>query len=149
MTKPSELFYQTLKKNSYSITNARTLVFEALEHEEPLSMAELQTKLAGMIDRASLYRTITLFEKLGIAQRLQQGWKYKIELADNFNFHHHHISCKNCGLTLPVREDLTLEASIRTLAVEYGFTEVTHQLEIQGLCPRCQQNMDPSGDARV
>jgi len=139
--KPEQLFYKTLRNNKYSVTKARTLVFEALEHEEPLSMAELQAKLGGMIDRASLYRTITLFEKLGIVQRLQIGWKYKVELADDFNFHHHHITCKNCGLTLPVREDLTLEASIRTLAMEYGFTEVTHQLEIHGLCPRCQGSL--------
>lgn len=136
---PEDLFVTTLKKNKYSLTQARTLVFEALQDEEPLSMAELLVKLDGMIDRASLYRTITLFEKLGIVQRLQMGWKYKIELADDFNFHHHHITCKNCGLTLPVREDLTLEASIRTLAMEYGFTEVTHQLEMHGLCPRCQK----------
>lgn len=135
---PDELFAATLRKNKYSVTSARTLVFEALEHEEPLSMAELGAKLAGMIDRASLYRTITLFERLGIVQRLQIGWKYKIELADDFNFHHHHITCKNCGLTSPVREDLTLEASIRTLAMEYGFTEVTHQLEMHGLCPNCR-----------
>lgn len=138
MIEPSELFHQTLKKNKHSVTQARSLVFEALEDEEPLSMAELQTKLGDMVDRASLYRTITLFEKLGIVQRLQIGWKYKIELSDSFSFHHHHITCKNCGLTLPVREDLTLEASIKTLAMEYGFTEVTHQLEIHGLCPRCQ-----------
>lgn len=137
--KPEELFVKTLKKNKYSLTKARTLVFEALEDEEPLSMAELQTKLDGMIDRASLYRTITLFERLGIVQRLQIGWKYKVELADDFNFHHHHITCRQCGMTLPVREDLTLEASIKTLAMEYGFTEVNHQLEIHGLCPQCQK----------
>jgi len=137
--KPEDLFYRTLKQNKFSVTGARTLVFEALQDEEPLSMAELQIKLDGMVDRASLYRTVDLFEKLGIVQRLQNGWKYKLELADDFNFHHHHISCKNCGLTLPVREDLTLEASIRTLAMEYGFTEATHQLEIRGLCPRCQK----------
>lgn len=138
---PEELFVKTLKTNKYSLTNTRTVVFEALQHEEPLSMAELLSKLDGMVDRASLYRTITLFEQLGIVQRLQIGWKYKLELADDFNFHHHHIACKQCGLTLPVREDLTLEASIRTLAMEYGFTEVTHQLEIRGLCPSCQKNL--------
>lgn len=129
-----------MKNNGYSLTQARIHVFEALHDEEPLSMAELQLKLDQMIDRASLYRTIALFEKLGIVQRLQIGWKYKIELADDFNFHHHHITCKNCNMTLPVREDLTLEASIKSLAVEYGFTEITHQLEIHGLCPKCQKS---------
>jgi len=139
MVEPAELFQKTLKNNGYSLTQPRILVFEALEHEEPLSMAELHKKLDTMIDRASLYRTITLFEKLGIVQRLQIGWKYKIELADDFNFHHHHITCNNCGMTLPVREDITLEASIKNLAQEYGFVNVAHQLEIHGLCPQCQK----------
>ena len=138
MTEPKDLFDQTLRRNRHSLTKTRTLVFEALKGEEPLSMAEMQSKLGNKVDRASLYRTITLFERLSIVQRLQIGWKYKIELADDFSFHHHHITCKNCRLSLPVREDLTLEASIRTLAMEYGFSEVTHQLEIHGLCPRCQ-----------
>lgn len=135
---PEELFHKTLRNSRYSVTEARKLVFEALEHEEPLSMAELLIKIDGLVDRASLYRTIALFEKLGIVQRLQIGWKYKLELADDFSFHHHHITCRVCGLTLPVREDLTLEASIRNLAMEYGFTDSRHQLEIHGLCPRCQ-----------
>ncbi len=133
-----ELFAKTLRQNGRSLTQARILVYEALQDEEPLSMAELGLKLDGMVDRASLYRTISMFEKLGIIQRLQIGWKYKIELADDFNFHHHHITCKNCGMSLPVREDLTLEASVKTLAMEYGFSEVAHQIEIRGLCPKCR-----------
>lgn len=135
-----ELFEKTLRKNNRSVTKARLLIFEALQDEEPLTMTELLVRLGNKVDRASLYRSIALFEKLGIVQRLQIGWKYKIELSDNFSFHHHHITCNHCGMTLPVREDMTLEASIRALAMEYGFTEVNHNLEIQGTCPRCQKS---------
>lgn len=133
-----QLFQQTLKKNGFSLTTTRQLVFKAFEHQEPLAMAQLFTRLEGQLDRATLYRTVDLFEKLGIIQRLQVGWKHVFELTDGYSFHHHHLSCTSCGAILPIREDRTLEAAVRSIAVEYGFTEVTHQFEIRGRCPSCQ-----------
>lgn len=135
-----ELLEEKLRENGYSITSARREVFKALESQEPLSMNELVKRVAKSIDRASVYRTITLFEQLGIVQRLQIGWKYKLELTDIYSYHHHHVSCTNCGLVAPLREDKTLEAAMTSLANEYGFTPTSHQIEIQGLCRNCQQS---------
>lgn len=134
-----ELFEGKLRESGYSITAARREVFKALERQEPMSMNELVKKVASSIDRASVYRTVTLFEQLGIVQRLQIGWKYKLELTDVYSYHHHHISCTNCGVVAPLREDRTLEAAITSLATEYGFTPTSHQIEIQGLCRNCQE----------
>lgn len=133
------LLAKHLRNSGFSVTKARQLVFDALERQEPQSMSEISNQLRGTIDRASIYRTIALFEKLGIVQRLQLGWKYKIELSDKFSYHHHHISCTNCHQVFPLREDRTLEAAMNSLAREYGFTPVSHQAEIQGLCSQCQQ----------
>lgn len=134
------MFITTLKNSDNSVTKTRSLVFAALLEKEPQSMGELYKTLKNKLDRASLYRTIDLFERLGIVQRLQIGWKYKIELSDTYNYHHHHITCSRCAMTIPVREDLTLEASIKSLAMEYGFTGVSHQLEIRGICQNCQKS---------
>jgi Fur family transcriptional regulator, ferric uptake regulator len=140
MTKEQEMFITTLKDSDKSVTKTRSLVFAALLEKEPQSMGELYQSLKNKLDRASLYRTIDLFERLGIVQRLQIGWKYKIELSDTYNYHHHHITCSRCAMTIPVREDLTLEASIKSLAMEYGFTGISHQLEIRGICQNCQKS---------
>src|SRR6266545_4326582 len=92
-------FKQILRDHHQSITGPRMAVFEALLGEEPLSMRELAEKVRG-IDRASVYRAIDLFERLGIVQRLNTGWKYKLELTDKFAEHHHHLTCVNCGRTI-------------------------------------------------
>jgi Fur family ferric uptake transcriptional regulator len=139
MASLNDLFIETLRNNGYSVTKARQAVFEALENQEPQSMGKLVAKLRDSIDKASIYRTVALFEKLGIVHRLQLGWKYKIELADTFNYHHHHISCSSCHRVFPIREDVTLEAAMQALAQEYGFRAQSHQVEIQGLCSQCQQ----------
>lgn len=129
-----------LKAHQLSTTDTRLKVFKALDKQEPQTMSELITTLTN-VDRASVYRTVALFEKLGIIRRLQIGWKYKLELSEQFNYHHHHISCTKCGAIFPLREDANLEAIINSLANEYGFEPQDHQLEIQGLCRNCQNNL--------
>lgn len=138
MTDTDVRFAETLKKQGHSLTHARHEVFKALENKEPMTMHDLIKGLPS-IDRASIYRTIALFEKLGIVQRLQIGWKYKLELADTFNYHHHHLSCRRCGSIISLREDSMLEANLNSLAAEYGYRDLSHQLEVTGICKNCQE----------
>lgn len=100
-------------------------------------MRDLTLRLGGQIDRASLYRTIDLFERLGIVQRIYIGWKYKIELSDIFTHHHHHISCLGCGKVVAITEENEIESLIHDLAARHGFSAQTHQLEIRGYCQQC------------
>lgn len=137
----ADLILQTaLKKAGYSITKPRELVFGALEGQEPQSMAEVVHKLEHEVDRATVYRTIELFEKLGIVTRLNLGWKYKIELSENYSHHHHHLSCINCGKVVSFEEGQVLHQAIEHLATAKGYSMVDHSLEIRGRCPDCYGN---------
>ena len=100
-------------------------------------MSGLMARGRGRFDRASLYRTIKLFETLGIVNRVPDGWKYKLELSDLFSVHHHHLSCLKCGLIIDIDDDQALEAQISQLAGRYQFAPSRHQLEIQGYCQKC------------
>lgn len=132
-----ETLTSILKASGYSITKARLAVFDALTGQEPLAMYELVAKTTN-IDRASVYRAVSLFEELGIVQRLNTGWKYKLELSDAFNEHHHHLTCTNCGRTITMNED-ELEVLIAKLAAHHHFDAHSHQIEIQGLCRSCRK----------
>src|SRR5579859_5743980 len=90
----------TLHAQGQSLTRPRRIVFMALQKSEPKTMQQLVSACAGQVDRASVYRSVTLFEKLGIVQRLQIGWKYKLELSDAFQRHHHHLTCLKCGQSI-------------------------------------------------
>ena len=133
-----QLLRKMLKERGASITSARLFVYELLWGKEPQSMGELTHRLDGKIDRASLYRTIELFEKIGVVQRIYMGWKYKVELSDVFTHHHHHISCVKCGQIKPITESDQLEQLLQSIATEHGYEIQSHQLEIQGLCKTCQ-----------
>jgi Fur family transcriptional regulator, ferric uptake regulator len=139
MVEPSTAFKATLQANACSLTKTRQLVFAALLDQEPQTMHEITAACAGQVDRASVYRTVALFEHLGIVQRLQIGWKYKLELTDDFHHHHHHLTCRQCNQTVALSVDEVLEQRLRQLARQYNFQMQGHQLEIQGRCQNCQK----------
>ena len=127
----------TLKDAGHSITKPRLAVFEVLEKSEPLTMHELVGHLPH-IDRASIYRVVALFEKLGVVHRLHIGWKYKIELTNAFQAHHHHITCLTCGTSEPFHEDESLEQALLLIAEKQNFSLQNHLIELQGLCQTCR-----------
>jgi Fur family ferric uptake transcriptional regulator len=137
MIEPTEQLKTVLREHGQSLTAARRAVFAALQDKEPQTMRDIVVACAGRADRASVYRTIGLFERLGIVQRLQIGWKYKLELGDAFHRHHHHLTCTGCGAVIPFDEDPALERSLRAAAVSKQFAMRGHQLEIRGICQTC------------
>ena len=48
--------------------------------------------------------------------------------------HHHHLVCRECGLAVEVAGS-EVEEWADSVAAAAGFTEVTHTLEVFGLCP--------------
>ena len=50
--------------------------------------------------------------------------------------HHHHLVCRVCGRAVEV-EGPAVERWAEAVAAEHGFVEVSHTVEIFGLCPTC------------
>jgi Fur family ferric uptake transcriptional regulator len=50
--------------------------------------------------------------------------------------HHHHLVCRSCGRTVEVAGP-TVEAWAERVAAEHGFREVSHTLEVFGVCAEC------------
>lgn len=53
--------------------------------------------------------------------------------------HHHHLVCRSCGHTVEV-EGPTVERWAAKVSADHGFTDVSHTLEIFGLCARCAES---------
>lgn len=129
-----------LKNAGQSHTKPRQVVFETLLSSGPLSMHEvIRLCLASGINRASVYRTIQLFEDLGLVRRVTLGWKYKLELSDVFSQHHHHISCRVCGITNEISASPQLEKILDALLNKTGFSNIRHEVEASGICLECMK----------
>lgn len=138
MNEHIERLRKALKAHGQSLTASRKIVFEALWKNEALTMHGLVEACEHKADRASIYRTVKMFESIGIIQRIHVGWKYRLELADQFNRHHHHISCNQCGVVVSLPENLAIESLLTQTAKQHGFAPESHMLEIRGLCSSCQ-----------
>ena len=53
--------------------------------------------------------------------------------------HHHHLVCRRCGATVEVRGK-QVETWAARIAREHEFSEVSHTIEIFGVCRQCADN---------
>jgi Fur family ferric uptake transcriptional regulator len=53
--------------------------------------------------------------------------------------HHHHLVCRRCGSTVEVQGG-QVEAWAAEVALENGFSDVSHTIEIFGTCAGCASN---------
>jgi len=129
-------FRQALKKHALSSTEPREKIFSALYTYGLQTMSQLIERVSTTCDRSTTYRTVDTLTKAGIIRKVPTGFKYRLELSDDFLPHHHHLTCNKCLKSIEISSDL-IESSIASIAEQYNFTLSSHILELRGLCPTC------------
>lgn len=132
----TDKFKDILAKSGNFATSKRLALFKYLQQNTEVSIKKLVADLP-LMDQATIYRNIKLFERLGIVNRLHLGWHSRLELSTTFHNHHHHMTCNVCGQITTWEEDSALELRIQTVAMQNGFIPQDHQLEIRGICKNC------------
>jgi Fur family ferric uptake transcriptional regulator len=54
--------------------------------------------------------------------------------------HHHHLLCRQCGRTVEVAGPM-VERWAAKVAAEAGFVDVSHTIEVVGVCPACARSL--------
>lgn len=130
-------FTQILRDNSISVTAARLAIFRTLlKSDKPLKNGEVASQTPS-VNRASVYRALDLFDRLGITTTLIRGWTPFVELTDPFKPHHHHLLCEKCDAVTVITSD-EMERLIHQLAERHSFTPSSHHFEVKGTCHNCQ-----------
>lgn len=121
-------------------TRQRAAVAEALGAAEGFRSAqEIYDELreGGVrIGLTTVYRTLQSLTDLGEVDALRSEDGETIYRRCSLGDHHHHLVCRSCGWSIEVASDEIerwAEASART----HGFSDVSHEVEIFGLCEEC------------
>jgi Fur family ferric uptake transcriptional regulator len=126
----------TVKRNTWQ----REAVREALDSNEGFVSAQgLHSSLrsAGSpIGLATVYRALADLAVEGEADSLQSPEGENLYRACTPGQHHHHLICRNCGLTVEIEAD-AVERWAQTTASEHGFTQANHVVDVFGLCAAC------------
>jgi len=120
-------------------TKQRTAVSAALnELADFRSTQEIHEYLKERGDSVGLttvYRTLQALSAAGeVDVILREDGESVYRLCSDA--HHHHLVCRQCGHTVEV-EGPTVERWADSVSAEHGFTDVSHTLEIFGLCANC------------
>jgi Fur family ferric uptake transcriptional regulator len=115
-------------------------VLDQLENsEEFLSAQQLHQRIVAggkKLGLTTVYRAVTELVEQGVADSLLLAdgeARYRICQPE----HHHHLICTSCGKT--VEFDLPgFEEQIEQIAKKQGFSGVSHDVELHGLCSRCR-----------
>lgn len=133
-------FIRQLRANGQRVSSARLTIFRMLSRKNAMSVPSLAASmLTNAVDRATTYRTITLLRNLGMIRDVVAGGKRMIELTDSFKGHHHHFWCRSCGKLVDF-DDGELEKELHRVAKRLGIQLSSHQLEMTGLCDKCQSS---------
>lgn len=133
-----------MKAKGLRVTAPRLAMLKVLaESTRPLSAEEIHAQAGdGSLDLVTVYRSLEAFDEAGLVQRhpLERGRSlYALVAAGH---HHHHVICRRCGQMerLPGCNSSRMEAAAR----QKGFAELTHIMEVYGICPTCFAQPSPS-----
>lgn len=133
-----EGYKKILKENDFKCTPSRLKIIDIfLKNDKPISAEYIYSKLKNDIDEATVYRTLSSFEKRGILRRVDlRKNSIHFELNDH---HHHHIVCTNCGGVEDFEENKEIEKLlVKVVQSSNKFKSITeHSLELFGLCKGC------------
>lgn len=133
-----------LSDKGIRLTRQRKIILSLIEaSNEHLNASDLlrmaREKDAG-IDRATVYRTLSLLKSEGLVEELDllhlDGPEHHYELVDRKN--HVHIGCTNCGKIMEFETGLVsaLEDEIRR---KTGCLVGSSRVEVSALCSECQK----------
>jgi Fur family ferric uptake transcriptional regulator len=135
------LFINFFKDKKLRLSHPRLLIYQVLSDTKiPLSPQELYQillKKQKRIGLTSIYRSLDLFESMGMVFKIINGSSMKYKLCE-IEDHHHHIICKACGSVVELNFCDISDWS-KKVTESTGYQVIDHQLNFYGFCKACKK----------
>jgi Fur family ferric uptake transcriptional regulator len=121
-------------------TRQRAAVDEVLDEVDDFTSAQrlhaMLRERGSRVGLATVYRTLQTMAEDGRVDVLRTDSGEAVYRRCGIEDHHHHLVCRSCGAAVEIARP-AVEAWASQVAREHGYVDVTHTVEIFGLCPRC------------
>ena len=142
MTPTSHALQESLRLAGLRVTGPRLAILNAVQgkgqHRDAEAIATAARKHLGTLSTQAVYDNLHILEEAGLVRRIQPTGhpaRYEARVGDN----HHHIVCRQCGVTADV--DCTVGAApCLEPSADHGFVVEEAEVIFWGLCPQCQQD---------
>ena len=140
-SKEIDVLENYISENNLKITKQRRTVLKAfLECKNHISVEELYNtvlKTEPKIGLATVYRTLALLTKSGLALEMDFGDGQKRYESSYRTVHHDHMVCTECGKIIEFNHPL-IEKYQEEIAKENSFKITSHKLDLFGHCLDCK-----------
>jgi Fe2+ or Zn2+ uptake regulation protein len=133
------LALRTLRQHQQRVTAPRRAVLSVLTHRHgPFTADEIHRRISkGVCDLVTVYRCLTTMEEINLVRRCDFGdgsYRYEFNTGEH---HHHHIICRVCHRVKTL--EYCVAETLERMARKMGYANVTHTLEIFGVCGGCSR----------
>jgi Fe2+ or Zn2+ uptake regulation protein len=129
LTRPRMLVIEVLRQNKNGFISADE-IFNLINHKEKVC------------DLTSIYRTLTSLEEIQLVEKSDffgEASQYRLlSHQDHYHHHHHYFKCNECGKIEVLCGDCNVVQYENDLK-KRGFSNLSHRLELSGLCPSCNK----------
>lgn len=133
-----------MRRAGHRVTAQRVFILDAVcEGNGHTTLGQIYARLHKVdstIDRSTVYRTLKLFIKLGLAVSADTGSGETLYEIPHTR-HHHHLVCRVCGQQWEV-EQSALNTAFDSLYQSHGFRVESDHLILFGTCAQCASRMD-------
>jgi Fur family ferric uptake transcriptional regulator len=134
---------QVTKRNTPQKQAVNLALSEAIGFVSAQQLHQRLKAHGSSIGLATVYRTLIDLAQSGEADSLQSKEGEVLYRACS-TAHHHHLICRDCGLTLEL-EAKNLEKWADEVAADNGFSEPSHTIDIFGICSDCRSQRNNLG----
>ncbi len=142
---PNEVLRSYINEHGLKSSRQREVIaevfFEAGGHLKVDELLERVRAVDPKIGQATVYRTMKLLTKCGLAQPRHFGdghTRYE-PVAPDDEEHHDHLICDSCGRIVEFMDE-RIEELQEEAAAAHGFSVTHHKMELYGLCPACRKS---------
>ena len=136
-----EVLESYIAEHKLKITKQRRVVLNVfLECNDHVSVEELYSIVSEQepkIGLATIYRTLALLTKSGLALEMDFGDGQKRYESSFMSAHHDHMVCTECGKIIEFNHPL-IEKYQEEIAIQNGFKITSHKLDLFGHCSNCK-----------
>ena len=121
-------------------TRQQTAVAEALASVDGFTSAQalhgVLRQRGQSVGLTTVYRHLQSLADAGAVDVLRTDEGESVYRRCVGDEHHHHLVCRQCGATVEVTGK-AVETWAASVASSHGFTDISHTLEVFGVCPAC------------
>jgi Fur family ferric uptake transcriptional regulator len=137
-----EKFRQYIKDSGLRQSAPRDAVVSVFlrteKHVSTQELFEIVKKKHKTVGYATVARTMKLLAQAGLCRVVDFGdglQRYEHEYGHE---HHDHLICTKCGKFVEIYSK-KLEKAQDELVKKHGYRQVSHKLQIYGICPKCEK----------